>query len=196
MQVIRLVVLSSLFLFLGGCGTTSNLKPVSGSAEVKAKSSFTGYNKVIVVDFKENTASEPFKGGQTFANYITSELSKKKTFPVVSRKRDQSHAILIDGKVTNYDKGNAVARMLIGFTAGSSNFDAVVNVSDNQTGEKLGSIHVDKNSWALGGTLAAAQTVETLMQSAAEKVASELSKDKIEKVASKQITDNLNQNIR
>lgn len=178
MRFLQLIILYSLFLVLTGCGTTSNLKPVDTTGGTKKTVNLAQYKKVIVLSLKDNKASKPFKGGETFSEYIVAELEKKGIFPVISRKRDKSRAILIDGKVTNYDKGNVVAKMLIGFTAGNSNFDATVNISDNQTGKKLGTILVDKNSWALGGALAVAQTVETLMQSAASSVAEELEKAK------------------
>ena len=182
MHFFRLAILATLFFVLTGCGTTSNLKPADNTAGAKKAISLAGYNKVIVLNLKENKASKAFKGGETFSNYVAAELENKKIFSVVSRKKDKSRAIVIDGKVTNYDKGNVVAKMLIGFTAGNSNFDATVNISDNQTGKKLGTILVDKNSWALGGALAVAQTVETLMQSAASSIAEELGKAKKEKV--------------
>lgn len=190
MKTIRLIIISGLFLFLTGCGTTSSLKPTDstkGTSGSKESLNLSGYNKVIVLNLEENSASKPFKGGETFSNHIASALEKKKAFSTISRKKDNSHALLVNGKVTNYDKGNAAARMLIGFTAGNSNFDATVNVSDNQTGKKLGTILVDKNSWALGGVMAAVQTVDSLMQSAASKIADELSaarQSKTRKVAS------------
>jgi hypothetical protein len=38
----------------------------------------------------------------------------------------------------------------------------------------LGTVSIDKNSWALGGAIASAQSVETFMQGAAKKIATEL----------------------
>lgn len=178
MQALRLAFLSSFFLILTGCGTTSNLKPTDTATGAKSTLNLTGYNKIIVLNLKDNELSKPFKGGETFSNHIAAELAKTKTFSVISRTRGNDRALLIDGEVTNYDKGNAVMRMMVGFTAGNSNFDATVNVSDSQTGKKVGTILVDKNSWALGGMLAATQTVESLMQAAATKVAEELNKAK------------------
>ena len=60
-------------------------------------------------------------------------------------------------------------RALVGFGAGSSYFDATVEFIDKQSNVKLGSIVTDKNSWALGGFIAASQTVDTFMEGAAKK---------------------------
>jgi hypothetical protein len=59
-----------------------------------------------------------------------------------------------------------------------------VDLSDNATGENLGQVVVDKNSWGLGGAIAASQNVEGFMQGAAERIATELAKSKQEPVAS------------
>ena len=42
----------------------------------------------------------------------------------------------------------------------------------------LDELVVDKNSWALGGALAAGQTVEQFMKASAEKIAEELARAK------------------
>jgi hypothetical protein len=67
-------------------------------------------------------------------------------------------------------EGNAALRMFVGMGAGSSYFDANVRFSDSR-GKSLGMIRVDKNSWALGGGLAATQTVDTYMREGAKKTA-------------------------
>ncbi len=77
-------------------------------------------------------------------------------------------------EITRLKKGSAAARLLIGFGAGSSYFDATVRVRDGASGADYGTIMVDKNSWALGGGLASAQSVESFMEGAAKKVAGEL----------------------
>ncbi len=58
--------------------------------------------------------------------------------------------------------------------AGSSYFDAVVAFGDGVTRESIGTITVDKNSWALGGGLAAGQSVQGFMRGAARSVANQL----------------------
>ena len=57
-----------------------------------------------------------------------------------------------------------------------SSFDAIVELRDGATGAVLGSMKVDKNSWPLGGMIAATQTPRTFMDGAAKKVAEEVSK--------------------
>ncbi len=55
------------------------------------------------------------------------------------------------------------------------NFDARVELVDGGSGKTLGTWKVDKNSWALGGGIAATQTPEGFMQEAASKIGTELS---------------------
>ena len=74
-------------------------------------------------------------------------------------------------------------RMLIGLGAGSSYFDANVRFTANESGELLGQMKVDKNSWALGGGMASGQTVDTYMRAAAKKIASEIIKYRQDQVA-------------
>jgi uncharacterized NAD-dependent epimerase/dehydratase family protein len=62
--------------------------------------------------------------------------------------------------------------------AGSSYFDATTALADAETGASLGLVTTDKNSWALGGGIAAGQTVQSFMQGAAEKIAKELKERK------------------
>ena len=62
--------------------------------------------------------------------------------------------------------------------SGSSHFDAKVCFKDNETKNILGTIDVDKQSWALGGALAGTQDVKSHMESAAEKIVSEITKAK------------------
>ena len=78
------------------------------------------------------------------------------------------------GAITQHDEGNAALRLMVGFGAGSVNFNARVEVVDGVTGAKVGDWVVDKNSWALGGALAASQRPEDFMASAADKIGKEI----------------------
>jgi hypothetical protein len=62
--------------------------------------------------------------------------------------------------------------------AGSSYFDAILRCKDADSGQQIGEIVVDKNSWALGGGLAAGQTVQGFMEGAAKKAAAQLAEAK------------------
>ncbi len=55
--------------------------------------------------------------------------------------------------------------------AGSSYFDALVRVNDGGNGQNISTLKADKNSWGLGGSIAAGQTVETFMNAAAKTTA-------------------------
>ena len=53
------------------------------------------------------------------------------------------------------------------------------------TQSQLGVINVDKNSWALGGAIAAGQSVDHFMNQAAKKIADELSERKTNSTGAK-----------
>ena len=121
---------------------------------------------------------------RNFADLIAGEIRKTNAFEEVGREPAAGDSLRISGVITRYTPGNAALRFLIGLGAGSSYFDATVNLSDNTSGEQLGQVIVDKNSWGLGGGLAAGQTVEHFMQGAAEKIANDLKESKLGSAAS------------
>lgn len=175
---------------LAGCGTTTPLQSTGGA---EAAIDLSGYDRVVVTRFtNEATSSKAFKGkdadekrrahqadadaaSNTIADMIVAELIKTSAFESVERgDAAQPGALWIDGRITRYEKGNAAARLFIGMGAGSSYFDAVVNIKDAGSGDMLGTVVIDRNSWVLGGGVAAGQSVEGFMQSGAKKVADEL----------------------
>lgn len=191
----RSVSVLAIVAALTACGTTTTLQAPDDAA---ASIDLGGYDAVVVGNFEnEATASKAFKGKDAtskkqthqadadaaagaFADLIVSELRKTNAFSQVSRgDTPQPGAIWIDGKVTRYERGNAAARLFVGMGAGSSYFDAVVNVRDPETRNVLGSIVVDRNSWVLGGGIAAGQNVDNFMRKGAQKVADELKTAKL-----------------
>ena len=177
----------ALSLCLVGCGTISNIKSANGTTALDLSS----YTKVIVQDFedkateKEKPAKQDEKRREMtvvcreFADRLTADIEKKGVFQSVSRTgTEDDSTLLIGGNVSRCEKGSAAARLWVGMGAGSSYFDALVEFHQGTTGALLGTITVDKNSWALGGGLAAGQTPEGFMQEAADKVANEIQKYK------------------
>ena len=167
---------------LTGCGTTSDLKPVSG-ADIR---NIHKYNQVSVLDFGVKSKGKaganpellPIRGIH-FADLIATELESTKVFGKVSRApAPLPGSLLVSGDITRLTEGSASLRLWVGMGAGSSYFDATVNFSDTDTAQKLGEILVDKNSWGLGGSIAEGQTVEVFMQAAAKKVAEQVAKAK------------------
>ncbi len=176
---------------LAACGTTSSLQQTEASAE---KIDLTAYQHVVIADFAdEATENKVFKAdakgqakkaeyradvkaaGVTFAEYIQAELEKLGFLESIARGGEAGEgALLIDGKITRFERGNAAAKFLVGLGAGSTYFDAVVRVRDASTGAELGTIVVDKNSWVLGGVISASQNVEGFMRGGAQKVAREI----------------------
>lgn len=172
--------MKSLFLLLpvaallASCGSVSEVTPTPG---ITASKSFT---KVLVRDFKYEGAADQKRGpvsSQTFPNLISNEIKKKGAFsPVLRSGKPDRNTLVIEGEVTRFVEGNAALRGLVGLGAGSSYFDANVRFVDGGTQSVLGTMKADKNSWGLGGGLAASQTVESFMNGAAEKVGSESTK--------------------
>lgn len=180
MKIIKFV---SIFLCLGAisaCGTTSSLKSASGANEkVKLKK----YDRVVVLDFENGVHQGNVlaaKAGIKFADAIATSLSQTGAFKEVSRVPSKDTALVITGKITEYDDGDAVLKTLVGFAAGNANFNADVFFKDNETNRTLGSIDVDKNSYAGGGMVAASQTADTLMNDSIEKIISELKLAKLD----------------
>lgn len=184
--LIPTVVIVTNILF-SGCGSISSLESTTSEPLV----GISKYEEVIVLDFADQTFTKKTKpdeiaehkenvkiAGRSFADKIAAEIKKTKAFNKVLREFSPNEAIVICGTITRYQEGNAAARLLIGFGAGSSYFDADVRFKDNKTGSEFGMLKVDKNSWVLGGGIAAAQNVDGYMKGAAKKIASELAKAK------------------
>ncbi len=180
-------------LLLAACGSTSKMKPSpsgeSGRTADKAAISadFARFNKVIVRDFenavvvttknaakREVELSQATAAGRRFADQIAEGLKGNPAFASVERTgTPDAETLVISGKVTKYKRGNAALRLMVGFGAGSANFDARVAFIDGANNGEISTITVDKNSWFLGGILAATQTVDDFLDSAASKVAEE-----------------------
>jgi hypothetical protein len=174
-------------LLATGCGTVSKIQPAEAPASTNATSmDARKYDAVAILDFEDQTkpktgdsheaerAAQAQAACRQFADRIAAELRKRKAFQTVKRGPSEGEALVIEGSMTRFTPGNAALRGWIGFGAGSSYFDATVRFSDNQSGKELGTLLVDKNSWALGGGMASGQTVERYMSEAARKIAVEL----------------------
>jgi hypothetical protein len=172
---------------LTGCGTVSHVTPVANQ-ELKLQK----YERVLVLDFaddvsgkvkskdQEKKKAELALATRAFPDRIAVELSMKKAFREVTRSGSaDDQTLVISGIITRYEEGSSVARLLVGMGAGSSYFDATVDFKDGMTTNLLGSQKVDKNSWGLGGGLAATQTPDTFMREAAKKLAEDIASLKL-----------------
>ncbi|MGJ8695599.1 MAG: DUF4410 domain-containing protein [Verrucomicrobiaceae bacterium] len=170
MNFLKLSGLALISFFAVSCGTTSSLPKTANESGKK-------YSKVVVRDFQNQVSdlgvqSKVAIAQKTFADMIVSEVSKTGKFAKVSRSgKVDDQTLLISGAITEYDDGNAALRLMIGFSAGNSNFNSTVQFSDKSG--PLGTVNVDKNSWALGGLAAATQTAESFIPGAAKRVAKE-----------------------
>jgi hypothetical protein len=177
-----LLVIAAGAALVSGCGSTSNMKPVAG-ADIR---SLQKYNRVCVLAIGNKTSSQPEAGseymqsqGRRFADLIALEVEKKAVFEKVAHvAAPQPGSLVIQGDITRCVEGSAAMRLLVGLGAGSSYFDATVQFADADTGQQLGEITVDKNSWVLGGGIASTQTVEEFMEGAAKKIAEQAARAK------------------
>ncbi|HXJ40562.1 MAG TPA: DUF4410 domain-containing protein [Bryobacteraceae bacterium] len=184
------------------CGTTSELqqpaKPETVSAttpaqetaahaQIKPHVDLSGYDKVVVLDFTDGTDTSKLKPEQVhphstmmannlhiFSDLIAQKISETKAYSEVAREPTPGKALVVSGKVTRLVEGNGTLRLLVGFGAGSSYFDAMVQLSDAESGNVIASASTDNNSWALGGGLAATQTVQSFMDLSATRIAARL----------------------
>ena len=171
-------------LALGACGTTSSLEAPTERAAID----LTAYSRLIVEDFKDEATAklkpearpllEPkvTAAVKMFPDQIASVVKAGGGFDEVLRTgAPDAQTLVLRGTITQYDPGNAALQLLVGFGAGTANFDSKLQLVDGGTGSVLGTWNVDKNSWALGGVFAASQKPEDFMQEAAKKIGTELS---------------------
>ena len=195
------IALLTLILILSGCGSTSQMRNAqksdnnqgsNNSKNIVNRPDLSKYTYVIVNDFgdgvsKSHDDSNIISEGKRFADIISSSIKSKNLFDKIERNTNSPEsALLIDGNITQYEEGNVALRTLIGLGAGSSHFDAKVNIKDNITKELLAEIDVDQMSWALGGIMAGSQDVKSHMNLSAKKIADEVAiakKTKITQVA-------------
>lgn len=169
-----------LLLVLAACGHTSALRD---SKHPEKKVSLQKYEHAVVKDFNDGVSKDGkdqsiIKTGKKFADKISNKLKEKNIFKTVERNKvnTKEKCLIIDGKITGSDEGNSTARLLIG--AGRSKFKADVDVKGTDCKAKIASIDVDKKSWALGGTIAASQDVNSHMDSASSTIADEIEQAK------------------
>jgi hypothetical protein len=175
-------------LALAACGTTSGVRSNASPESKAVLPDVSGYDKVVVLNFTDATDKSSIKekdlraysdtvstATRTFADLIANKLRSTGAFPEVVRSPAEGKTLQITGRITRLAEGNTAARLLVGFGAGSAYFDATTELVDAESGKKLGEIVTDKNSWALGGAIAAAQNVQSFMDGAAKKIATELS---------------------
>jgi len=168
----RPLVLALAGCLLSSCGTTSSLKGTHGEAITSTRK----FSKVTVQDLKLSVAEVGEKVTASkvyFADRIATALNKTGRFASVKRNATpDANTLVIDGVITKYVEGNPTLRFFIGMGAGSAFFESDVTLRDSK-GSTIGKVKVDKNSWALGGGIAAGQSPQSFMEGAADKIASE-----------------------
>ena len=178
-------VVCAIYAALSGCGTTSSFQSAPAEQEFI---DLTPYDRLLVEDFVDDATRrakpemqpilEPkvARARTLFSDQIVSVVKAEGGFATVDRSGTPANGTLIlRGAITQYDEGNATLRWMVGFNAGNVNFDATLQLIDGGSQAVLGTWIVDKNSWALGGGIAATQTPDEFMAEAARKIGVELS---------------------
>ncbi len=172
-------------------GTAHAQSGATAAQKTKAHVDLSAYDSVVVLDFTDGTDTSKLKPEQVslhnklmvnnlriFSDLIAQKITETHAYSQVSRDPVQGKALVVSGKVTRLDEGNGTLRLLVGFGAGSSYFDAMVQLTDAESGTVIASASTDNNSWALGGGLAATQTVQSFMELSATRIAARLSDGK------------------
>ena len=178
---------------LGACGTTGNIQPSTppqAAAPVPKGApavDLSAYDKVVVLDFADATDKNKLKPAEvdaysatvasatrSFADLIATKVRVSGAFQEVARTATPGKVLSVSGRITRLTEGSSALRFWVGMGAGSSYFEATTELSDAESGASLGTIHTDKNSWALGGGIESAQTVQSFMEGASDKIATQL----------------------
>jgi hypothetical protein len=172
---IRAILSLSAIVTLASCCSVSKVESPS-AVGLSGKT----FQRVLVKDFTHTVADDDGTtpiAARRFADKIADAIREEKPGAMVARSGAAgAGTLVISGEVTRYMEGNAALRFLVGMGAGSAYFDANVKLSDGANGQQLGMIRVDKNSWGLGGGIAASQTVDHFMKLGANKTADEAAK--------------------
>ena len=169
------------FLFIASvsltsCGTVAPVKLSDGSTNPALAGGKT-FHRVLIKDFRNladtsNPAANA--GGQTLASKIQAEILRQRPSTNIARTGTaDAQTLVVEGEIKRFVEGNAALRLIIGMGAGSSYFDAEIRLTDSK-GVPITRIVADKNSWGLGGGIAASQTVDSFMNEAARKTAEQI----------------------
>lgn len=172
-------------LLLCSCGSTSSVQPASGNLTAEAGT----YDSLVVRPFRDSTTPDGFatwtadeqqehrasvkRAGERIATLVISNTKSGSRFKSIGDKPGPGRNLLIDGEITGFSNGVASLRLWVGMGAGSAYLDGVANFKDQKTGKDIGRIVIDKNTWPLGGAIAASQNADSFAEGAAEKIAAE-----------------------
>lgn len=169
------------FLFIAtfgltSCGTVAPVK-MTDSATNPALAGGKTFQRVLIKDFRnlaDTSNAAANAAGQALASKIQAEILRQRTSAIIARTgAADSQTLVVEGEIKRFVEGNAALRLFIGMGAGSSYFDAEIRLTDSK-GLPITRIVADKNSWGLGGGIAAGQTVDSFMNEAARKTAEQV----------------------
>lgn len=161
---------------LSACGSTSGLKSTAGNSKPDLKR----YDAVLVKSFSDGTEDQKLPGhvGAKYAKEIARAIRATNRFDIVSPYAADTAGkttLSVEGTIDRYQEGDEVIRYALGILGkGGAYLDATVDIVDEASGEPLGVMKVDKNTFPLGGLIAAYQTTDRFMTGSAEKIAEEV----------------------
>jgi hypothetical protein len=167
---------------LNGLGLAAYDAIVVGEFEDRATENarFSGDTPEEIEEAKGTYEADLAIARRNFSMLLLQELQRTEVFPEVLPVGESptGRAMLIDGEITQFDRGNLTTRLFLGMGAGRVRFDAIVRVRDRESGAEIAAINIDRGSGLIGGALGSTITIEYLMQHSAMKVASALRKEK------------------
>jgi hypothetical protein len=117
---------------------------------------------------------------QNFRELLIQELQRTNVYTEVvpAGTETAGRALLIDGEVTQFDRGNFATRLFVGLGAGRVRFDTTFRLRDAATGAEISTIDMGRGSGILGGAVGTIVTVEYYLQRSAMKLASDLREER------------------
>jgi len=175
------LAIAALALPLAAAAGASKFDPAKG---VKPRD-LAGYTRVVIeplTDAVEKKVKDPedeaerrriiADAGRLFAEHLAKRLAEGGRFESVAVAPAPGATLVIGGRITKYERGNAVVRYSGVF--GRSKFGAVVELRDAATGKVLGDIEVDVASSVIPGAVNVIQSVGQFMEGSAIRVRDEI----------------------
>jgi len=153
--------LAALLFLLVGCNSTTEFNPYVA---------WDRYETVQIADFEG-----PGLSGYQFAERVARAIAQTGRFQSISRTEEvEGNAVLIRGKVTEYESGHAGLRLKYGPNVGRAKFSALVRIEDLETGDYIGTIELDQGVEMVGPRRRFTPELDELAERAAREVAEEI----------------------
>jgi len=169
-------------VLLAACSST-NTSGLRATGDVNSIPDLSRFNAVVVPDFTDGTIKQnlPKKAGAQYAFEVSKAIADTKAFDIVSRQGDDLEGktvLSVQGEIDRFAESDTVDRYLSAYTDGDTSLDATINFVDLASGEVLGSMEIDRSSFALGGIFAVNATLDKFMAGTSKNIAKEVAEAK------------------